>query len=226
MPTLPAPRRALACAPGCPTSEGATGAPAAGRARSPVSSGAWGGGDRAAADRLFALLYEELRRIAHRALADQRHEATLQTTALVHELYLRLVGSFEPRDDDRRRFFGAAAKVMRRILVDRARERLAEKRGAGERPDALDEDSLARPRLAGGGASVEAAGRRGARRRSGARGARAPRCRVSPSSSSCASSPAARSRSRPRCSASPSAPSSATGRRRARCSPTGWAGRS
>lgn len=106
--------------------------------------GAWGGGDRAAADRLFALLYEELRRIAHRALADQRHEATLQTTALVHELYLRLVGGFQPASDDRRRFFGAAAKVMRRILVDRARERLAAKRGAGERPGTLDEERLAR----------------------------------------------------------------------------------
>ena len=100
--------------------------------------GAWGGGDRAAADRLFALLYEELRKIARRALADQRNEATLQTTALVHELYLRLVGTFRPADDDRRRFFGAAAKVMRRILVDRARERLAEKRGGGVRPQSLD----------------------------------------------------------------------------------------
>ncbi len=104
--------------------------------------GAWGGGDRAAADRLFALLYDELRRIAHRALADQRNEATLQTTALVHELYLRLVGSFRPADDDRRRFFGAAAKVMRRILVDRARERQAAKRGSGQRPAALDESAL------------------------------------------------------------------------------------
>ena len=100
--------------------------------------GAWGGGDRAAADRLFGLLYEELRRIAHRALADQRQEATLQTTALVHELYLRLVGTFQPASDDRRRFFGAAAKVMRRILVDRARERMASKRGAGQRPSSLD----------------------------------------------------------------------------------------
>jgi len=100
--------------------------------------GAWGNGDRAAADRLFALLYDELRRIAHRALADQHDEATLQTTALVHELYLRLVGGFQPSSDDRRRFFGAAAKVMRRILVDRARERLAEKRGAGARPEPFD----------------------------------------------------------------------------------------
>jgi len=123
-------------------SEGATGAPV-GAGEVTRLLGAWGGGDRAAADRLFALLYKELRRIAHRALADQRHEATLQTTALVHELYLRLVGSFEPRDDDRRRFFGAAAKVMRRILVDRARERLAAKRGAGERPLPFDEAGLA-----------------------------------------------------------------------------------
>ncbi len=100
---------------------------------------AWGGGDRAAADRIFALLYDELRRVAHRALADQHGEATLQTTALVHELYLRLVGSFRPADDDRRRFFGAAAKVTRRILVDRARERLADKRGGGVHPEPLDE---------------------------------------------------------------------------------------
>jgi RNA polymerase sigma factor (TIGR02999 family) len=97
------------------------------------------------------LLYEELRRIAHRALGDQRDEATLQTTALVHELYLRLVGSFRPSDDDRRRFFGAAAKVMRRILVDRARERLAAKRGAGVRPATLDER-----RPASGPAELEA----------------------------------------------------------------------
>ncbi len=117
--------------------------------------GAWGGGDRAAADRLFALLYEELRRIAHRALADQHHEATLQTTALVHELYLRLVGGFQPASDDRRRFYGAAAKVMRRILIDRARERLAAKRGAGERPGSLDEASLA-GRSAGEAATLEA----------------------------------------------------------------------
>ncbi|MEO8196813.1 MAG: ECF-type sigma factor [Thermoanaerobaculia bacterium] len=99
---------------------------------------AWRRGETAAADRLFTLVYEELRRVAHRALADQRQEATLQTTALVHELYLRLVGSFRPGDDDRRHFFGLAAKAMRRILIDRARERLAEKRGGGVRPLPLD----------------------------------------------------------------------------------------
>jgi RNA polymerase sigma factor (TIGR02999 family) len=101
--------------------------------------GAWRAGDRDAADRLFAVLYRELHGLAHRALADQSKEATLQTTALVHEAYLRLVGSFRPADDDRRRFFGAAAKVMRRILIDRARERLADKRGGGVRPAALDD---------------------------------------------------------------------------------------
>ncbi len=100
---------------------------------------AWGAGDRDAADRLFGLLYDELRRIAHRALADQRKEATLQTTALVHELYVRLVGNFRPADDDRRRFFGAAAKAMRRILIDRARARLAEKRGGGAPMASLDD---------------------------------------------------------------------------------------
>jgi RNA polymerase sigma-70 factor (ECF subfamily) len=100
---------------------------------------AWGAGDREAADRLFALLYDELRRMAHRALADQRKEATLQTTALVHELYVRLVGGFRPADDDRRRFFGAAAKAMRRILIDRARARLADKRGGGVAVASLDD---------------------------------------------------------------------------------------
>ncbi len=99
---------------------------------------AWSAGDRVAGDRVFALLYDELRRVARRALADQRQEATLQTTALVHELYSRWTSGFSPSSDDRRRFFGAAAKTMRRILIDRARERLAEKRGGGVRPQALD----------------------------------------------------------------------------------------
>ncbi len=99
--------------------------------------GDWRAGDLEAADRLFEVLYQELRRVAHRALADQHNEATLQTTALVHETYLRLVGSFRPQHDDRRRFFAVAAQVMRRILIDRARERLAEKRGGGVRPEPL-----------------------------------------------------------------------------------------
>jgi RNA polymerase sigma factor (TIGR02999 family) len=99
---------------------------------------AWSGGDGVAKDRVFALLYDELRRVARRALADQRQEATLQTTALVHELYSRWTSGFSPSSDDRRRFFGAAAKTMRRILIDRARERLAEKRGGGARPRVLD----------------------------------------------------------------------------------------
>lgn len=100
---------------------------------------AWSNGDRQAADRLFVVLYGELRRLAHSALAGQRHEATLQTTALVHEAYMRLVTGFEPSADDRRRFFAAAAKAMRWILIDRARRRLAHKRGRGARLATLDE---------------------------------------------------------------------------------------
>lgn len=115
--------------------------------------GAWREGDRTAADRIFAILYEELRRNAHFALAAERHEATLQTTALVHELYLRLFSEFRPHGDDRRRFFAAAATVMRRILVDRARERLAAKRGAGNRPLSLDDrEGGALPAVSGGDA--------------------------------------------------------------------------
>jgi len=99
---------------------------------------AWRDGDRAAADRVFQLLYDELRRLAHRALGDQRHEATLDTTSLVHEAYLRLVGSVRPEGDGRRRFFALAAKAMRGILIDRARQRLADKRGGGVRPLPLE----------------------------------------------------------------------------------------
>lgn len=102
---------------------------------------AWRAGDSHAGDQVFSVLYDELRRLAHHALADQHNEATLQTTGLVNELYLRLIGNFRPAHADRRRFFAAAAKVMRRILVDRARERLAEKRGRGERPLPLDDEA-------------------------------------------------------------------------------------
>lgn len=103
----------------------------------------WSGGSRAASDQVFVLLYEDLRRLARSALADQSREATLQTTALVHELYARWMVGFTPSSSDRKRFFAAAAKTMRRILVDRARERLAAKRGGGQRNEALHPDSAA-----------------------------------------------------------------------------------
>lgn len=93
---------------------------------------AWGNGDRSALDRLTDLLYGELRRIARRYMKDEKPgNHTLQTTALVNELYLRLI---DVKDVDwvcRGQFFAIAAQVMRRILVDAARSRGAEKRGAG-----------------------------------------------------------------------------------------------
>ncbi len=100
---------------------------------------AWSKGDRGALERLVPIVYEELRRIAARAL---RHEApghTLQTTALVHEAYLKLAAQRGGGWANRDLFFAVAAQAMRRILVDHARERTAQKRGGGARPLPLDE---------------------------------------------------------------------------------------
>lgn len=96
-------------------------------------------GDAAAAGALFPLLYEELRRIAHRQLRGERSGHTLCTTALVHEAYLKLVDQTHARIANRAQFFAVAARAMRRILVDHARGYGAAKRGGGwERLD-LDE---------------------------------------------------------------------------------------
>ena len=84
------------------------------------------GGDRQAAERLLPLVYDELRRLAQSQLSQEAAAQTLQPTALVHEAYLRLVGDgsgAEPRWDSRGHFFGAAARAMRHILVERARRR-------------------------------------------------------------------------------------------------------
>jgi RNA polymerase sigma factor (TIGR02999 family) len=91
-------------------------------------------GDPAAADRLLPLVYDELRRLAEQMLAREKPGQTLQATALVHEAYLRLVGD-EPGKpwDGRRHFFAAAAEAMRRVLIDRARDRRRQKRGEGDR---------------------------------------------------------------------------------------------
>lgn len=86
----------------------------------------------AGAEAVFPVVYEELRRIAHRVLRDERTGHTLDTTALVHETYLRLVDSTRVPWEDRSRFLALAATAMRRILIDYARGRLAAKRG-GER---------------------------------------------------------------------------------------------
>lgn len=91
----------------------------------------WSAGDRHAADRLMPIVYGELRRIAQRQLVRERSEHTLNPTALVNELYLRLVDQRRATWRNRLQFFGVAANLMRRILVDYARARNADKRGGG-----------------------------------------------------------------------------------------------
>ena len=92
---------------------------------------AWGGGDKSALDRLMPLVYEELRHLAHRYMSHERPGHTLQTTALVNEAYMRLVNWKDVRWENRAHFFAASAQMMRRILVDFARNRQYLKRGAG-----------------------------------------------------------------------------------------------
>ena len=101
---------------------------------------AWERGDQAAFDQLVSLVHEELHRLAHRYMAGQRHGGTLQSTALVNEAFLRLVHCGQVRWQNRTHFFAVCANLMRRILVDYARSRNYQKRGAGVRPLALDED--------------------------------------------------------------------------------------
>jgi RNA polymerase sigma factor (TIGR02999 family) len=100
---------------------------------------AWGQGDRVAFDRLVTLVHQELRRLAHHYMAGQRPGGTLQSTALVNEAFLRLVECDRVRWQDRTHFFAVSASLMRRILVDYARSRNYQKRGAGVRPIALNE---------------------------------------------------------------------------------------
>ena len=105
---------------------------------------AWGRGEAKAIDRLFPLVYEELRALARRRAGRGRGE-TLRTTALVHEAYLRLVDQNRATFENRRHFFAVAAKVMRRLVVDHARDRAALKRGGGAAPVTLDDEALASP---------------------------------------------------------------------------------
>lgn len=100
---------------------------------------AWGSGDEAASERLMPLVYGELRRLAHRYMRRERPGHTLQTSALINEAYMRLVDQREVRWQNRAHFFGVAAQLMRRILVDYARRRGYAKRGGGEQPVALEE---------------------------------------------------------------------------------------
>lgn len=96
-------------------------------------------GDRDAIDTLFPVLYEELRRLAQAQRSEWRGEHTLNTTALVHEAYLKLVRQERVGVNERSHFFALAAKAMRHILTDYARRRQAEKRGGGARPVGLNE---------------------------------------------------------------------------------------
>jgi RNA polymerase sigma factor (TIGR02999 family) len=98
----------------------------------------WSEGDPAAREALVPVVYKELKRVAGRCLASQRNQ-TLQSTALVHEAYLRLVGHDSLQVESRAHFFGIAAHLMREILVDHARARGAAKRGANCLTLALDE---------------------------------------------------------------------------------------
>lgn len=102
---------------------------------------AWSGGDRQAFDRLVPMVYAELRRQARVQLSRERATHTLQPTALVHEAFLRLVDQRSARWRNRAQFFGVAAQLMRRILVDHARARDAAKRGGGAVRIPLDEAS-------------------------------------------------------------------------------------
>jgi RNA polymerase sigma factor (TIGR02999 family) len=108
--------------------------------------GAAAAGDPKAASALLPLVYDELRNLAAARLAAERPGQTLQATALVHEVYLRLVGGQSPRDwNGRGHFFAAAAEAMRRILVEAARRRTALKRGGHADRRALDEAEVAAP---------------------------------------------------------------------------------
>ncbi len=100
---------------------------------------AWGAGDQTALDRLVPLVYDELRRLAQSQMRRERAGHCLQTTALIHEAYLRLIDAGQVRLEDRTHFFAVAARLMRQILVDFARARGYQKRGGGAQAVSLDE---------------------------------------------------------------------------------------
>jgi RNA polymerase sigma factor (TIGR02999 family) len=102
----------------------------------------WRDGDDKALDALLPLVYKELRRLAHFQLKGERPDHTLQSAALVHEAYLRLVGTNAPQWESRTHFFAVAAQLMRQILVDYARRHKAAKRGAGVCTLSLEEVTI------------------------------------------------------------------------------------
>ena len=105
----------------------------------------WSQGDDAALAELTPLVYEELRRLAHHHMGGQRPNHTLQTTALINEVYLRLADQTNSRWQNRAHFFAVAARAMRQILVSYARSQRAQKRGRGAVEVELDEAALVSP---------------------------------------------------------------------------------
>ena len=103
---------------------------------------AWSRGEESALDKLVPLVYRDLHLRARRCMAGERVEHSLQTTALIHEAYLKLVGPSPVAWESRGHFFAVAARVMRRVLVDHARARRSLKRGGEGRPVELDEEVL------------------------------------------------------------------------------------
>ena len=103
---------------------------------------AWGNGEQAALDKLMPLVYDELRRIARPYMRRQSPGHTLQTTALIHEAYLKLVGQADKHWQNRAHFFGVAAQAMRHILVDYARSRQCAKRGGKVQLVPLDKSAI------------------------------------------------------------------------------------
>src|SRR5438067_7993331 len=104
--------------------------------------GDWSGGDDRALEKLFPLVQPELHRLAHHYMSRERAGHTLQTTAILNEAYLRLVDNTKPLWQNRTHFVAAAAQLMRRIMVDHARERNSLKRGGGALRVTLDEAAL------------------------------------------------------------------------------------
>ena len=102
-------------------------------------------GDPRAADELLPIVYAELRRLAAHKMANQASGHTLQPTALVHQAWLRLTGNEDVKWDGRAHFFGAAAEAMRRILIDNARRKRAQRHGGGQQRVDLEETDLLAP---------------------------------------------------------------------------------
>ena len=113
------------------------------------------GGDRAALDAVYASLYPDLKRLARARLRQQGRGESVSTTLLVHESFVRLAGARDLRLEDRRHFFAYAAKTMRNIIIDNAREHLAERRGGGAEHVTLGDADSDAMQLADTGASDE-----------------------------------------------------------------------